>query len=130
MSRQYKLSERRDSNNKKNENGFIFFNEVNSKHDLTHFEILHTGIDTLEQKYHGDFKSDVIDKLLFNVFDNGQFGTVKQLKDYPNEHHKINVLDSDLKLRLTRANGKESGYRYLLQNKAVGVFIFIGFILR
>nr|BDD44858.1 hypothetical protein 12 [Piscirickettsiaceae bacterium] len=132
MSRKYKLSERqaqqtvenkgeivRTNQFKKHPHGLYFFNE-HERADLTNFEILHTGIDTLEQKYNGVMNQQLMEQWLFNVVQT-ELGKRLIPIDYP----KKTVVLNKIKMRLSRAPAK-SGYRYQLQNNSYGIIIFFG----
>jgi hypothetical protein len=117
------LSERQNEDKKPAEGGLWFNNEIERK-DMRNFEILHSGVDTLEQKYQGEFIVSALDELVFDTWTNPMTGMViRNQLDYPQK----NVVINGVKLRLSKANGKESGYRYQLVNRSVGVYIFFGY---
>ncbi|GAB6069675.1 hypothetical protein JCM30760_07720 [Thiomicrorhabdus hydrogeniphila] len=133
MTRQkYILSDRKSLNSEtgrfeNNDHGFYFNNECtprNEPADLTNFEILHTGVDTLEPKFKGLLKPEIVNQLFVETQIDDYYGTKKEVfNEYPRKVISLN----GLKFRFHRAPF-DSGYRYQLQNESVGILIFFGYL--
>jgi len=105
-----KLSKRFDlTTRKESKNGSIFINQNNINADLSAFNIVHAGIDTLKQKVIGTLDSDLV------------FGWMLLMDG----NYKIKVKLDGYRLTLKRAP-HGSGYRYMLFSKSLGFHIFIG----
>lgn len=89
--------------------GNLFIGENGDYHDLSTVNVLHQGVDTIRQLYHGTVKVDVI-KEIEQVYEQGA-GAFGYFFGY---QFKVS------------ASGKRSGYRYRLQNNDLGVIILIG----
>ncbi|GKT13064.1 MAG: hypothetical protein ISEC1_P2062 [Thiomicrorhabdus sp.] len=105
-----KLSKRFDlQTRKESSQGSVFINQNNINADLSAFNIVHAGIDTLKQKVIGTLDNDVVNRLFSKLVCN----------------HKAKVKLDGYRFNLTRAPFK-SGYRYMFYNKSLGFHIFIG----
>lgn len=105
-----KLSKRFDLQTKnESSNGSIFINQNNINADLSAFNIVHAGIDTLKQKVVGNLDPKLIFSWLVNFEGN----------------YKIKVKLDGYDFYFKRAP-HGSGYRYMLFNKSLGFHVFVG----
>lgn len=110
----YKLSQRYNvDTNQPEQFGDAFINDVESI-DMSNFTVVHSGFDTLEQKYHGYFNQNNLDQwLMHRIY-------TEQLVMKMNLDEEI-YLD-ERKFKLTKAPLK-SGYRFMLRSKS-GITVF------